>query len=93
MPVRPIQEVIAGRPLVTAAPQTSVREACQLMAAKRIGALLVLEGERTVGIFTERDALNKVLAGGLDPDVTPLSAVMRAIRSASRLTVRSRMRC
>lgn len=76
MTARPLLEIIADRPLVTAAPETTVRAACRLMAGKRIGALLIVDGERTVGIFTERDALNKVLAGALDPDSTPLAAVM-----------------
>jgi len=78
MPKRMIREVLAGRALITATPDTNVRVASRLMAENRIGALVVLEGARIAGIFTERDALNKVLAGGLDPDATPLSAVMVA---------------
>ena len=35
-----------------------------------------MDGERLIGIFTERDALNKVLAGGLDPGNTKVSEVM-----------------
>jgi CBS domain-containing protein len=35
-----------------------------------------MDGERLIGIFTERDALNKVLAGGLDPGSTKVSEVM-----------------
>jgi CBS domain-containing protein len=46
------------------------------MTAGKIGALIVLDGERLTGIFTERDALNKVLAGGLDPGNTKVSEVM-----------------
>jgi len=76
MPKRMIQDVLAGRALITATPDMSVRAASRLMAEKRIGALLVLTGGNIAGIFTERDALNKVLAAGLDPDATPLSAVM-----------------
>ncbi len=78
MPKRLIRDVLAGRVLVTTTPETSVRMASKLMAEKRIGALLVLDGGAIAGIFTERDALNKVLAGDLDPDTTPLSAVMVA---------------
>ena len=37
------------------------------MTAGKIGALIVIDGERLIGIFTERDALSKVLAGGLNP--------------------------
>lgn len=76
MPRRSIADIIAHRPLVTATREMTVRAASRLMAEKHIGALLVTESGRIQGIFTERDALNKVLAGGLDPDTTPLSAVM-----------------
>lgn len=78
MPRRLIVDIIAGRAAVTASGDTTVRAACRAMAEKRIGALLIVEGGRIAGIFTERDALNKVLAGNLDPDTTPLSVVMVA---------------
>lgn len=76
MSKRLIADVIAGRALITAESSLSVRAACRRMAEMRIGALLIVEAGGIAGIFTERDALNKVLAGGLDPDTTPLSAVM-----------------
>ena len=78
MPNRIISNIIAGQSVVTASKETTVRAACTLMAQKRIGALLVVENNRIAGIFTERDALNKVLAGNLDPDKTALSQVMVA---------------
>ncbi len=58
------------------APDTPVIEGVRKMAAAKIGALIVVEGDKLVGIFTERDALNKVLAHGLDPAATKMSAVM-----------------
>ncbi|MBK7414920.1 MAG: CBS domain-containing protein [Dechloromonas sp.] len=64
--------------LITATRDMTVRSACRLMAEKRIGAMLVVENLRIVGIFTERDALNKVLATSIDPDTTKLSRVMVA---------------
>lgn len=76
MPKRIIGNIIAGRTLYTATPETTVRTACRAMAEKRIGALLILEKGRISGIFTERDALNKVLAASLDPDATALAQVM-----------------
>lgn len=78
MPRRMISDILAGHTLITASKEMSVRAASCLMAEKRIGALLVVEDQRIAGIFTERDALNKVLAAHLDPDATPLSAVMVA---------------
>ncbi|MBP6187367.1 MAG: CBS domain-containing protein [Azonexus sp.] len=78
MPNRIISTIIAGQSVVTASKETTVRAACSLMAQKKIGALLVVENNRIAGIFTERDALNKVLAGNMDPDKTSLSQVMVA---------------
>jgi predicted transcriptional regulator len=57
-------------------PNTLVTECVRTMSTKKIGALIVLDGERLVGIFTERDALNKVLAAGLEPGKTKVSEVM-----------------
>ena len=57
-------------------PDAPVIECVRTMAAKKIGALMVIDGEKLVGIFTERDALNKVLAAGLDPSSTKISEVM-----------------
>src|SRR5665811_1644239 len=58
------------------APDTLVTECVRTMTAKKIGALVVMDGERLAGIFTERDALNKVLAAGLEPGKTKVSEVM-----------------
>lgn len=76
MPRRMISEVVAGRSLVTASKEMTVRAAARLMAEQRIGALVVIEGGRIAGIFTERDALNKVMAAAIDPDTTLLASVM-----------------
>jgi len=57
-------------------PDTLVTECVQAMATEKIGALVVMDNEKLVGIFTERDALNKVLAAGLDPRSTKVSQVM-----------------
>jgi CBS domain-containing protein len=57
-------------------PDTIITECVRKMTAERIGALIVMDGERLVGIFTERDALNKVLGAGLDPVSTKISEVM-----------------
>jgi CBS domain-containing protein len=65
-----------GEAIHSVGPDTPVTECVRLMTAKKIGALVVMDGERLMGIFTERDALNKVLAGGLDPGSTKVSAVM-----------------
>ena len=65
-----------GETVHSVAPSTLVTECVRTMTAKKIGALVVMDGERLVGIFTERDALNKVLAVGLEPGKTKVSEVM-----------------
>jgi CBS domain-containing protein len=62
----------------TSDPSASVSQATKLMRDKNLGALLVVTNGRLVGIFTERDALYRVLAEGLDPNVTTLQEVMTA---------------
>lgn len=76
MPHRPLREIIARQRLLTALSTTSVADACILMKRARVGALPVLEDSRFVGIFTERDAVYRVLAEGLDPAATALERVM-----------------
>lgn len=65
-----------GETVHSVAPNTLVTECVRTMTTKKIGALVVMDGEKLVGIFTERDALNKVLAAGLEPGKTKVSAVM-----------------
>ena len=55
---------------------TTVRDAARNMADRHIGAVLVGTDGRLEGIFTERDALTRVVAKGLDPDSTRLEQVM-----------------
>lgn len=69
-----------GRGRIVQLPGTaSVREASFLMARERVGAVLVTGADgRLDGIFTERDALNRLLAKHLDADSTSLHEVMTA---------------
>lgn len=67
---------IMQRDVLATGPGTVVATAAKLMAARNVGAILVLEGDRLVGIFSERDALFRVLARGLDPHTTRLDEVM-----------------
>lgn len=67
-----------SRALHTVPATVTVFEAVQKMNQHRIGAMLVLEGPKLAGIFTERDALTRVIAASLDPKTTPLAKVMTA---------------
>ncbi len=57
-------------------PDVSVTECVRQMNEQQIGAMLVMEGDQLLGIFTERDAITKVLGAGLEPSYTKVSAVM-----------------
>lgn len=56
--------------------KASVQDAVSIMTAHRIGSVCVMEGERLVGIFTERDVLTRVVAPGLDARQTQVAKVM-----------------
>jgi len=56
-------------------PKRTVRDAAALMDQAGVGALAVLDGERLVGIVTDRDLVRRVLARGLAPDA-PIDSVM-----------------
>jgi len=72
----PVREIMDPRKLVTAAPEMTVREAAALMAERGVGAILVVEGGRLLGIFTERDIVFRVVARGLETVDTSLRKVM-----------------
>ncbi len=73
----PLSKLYEGRQTVhCVGPDTLVTQCVARMTLQKIGAVIVMEGDKAVGIFTERDALNRVLSAGLDPADTKVSAVM-----------------
>lgn len=68
-------ESLTNEHVVSLEGDKTVREGAALMASNQAGALVVTEGERVVGLFTERDVLNRVVAEGLDFDNTTLAEV------------------
>ncbi len=77
MMTRPVSVLIRRQVLLALPPQATVREACQRMRERYMGSVLVIdERERLLGIFTERDAVCRVLAEAADAERTTLAAVM-----------------
>jgi CBS domain-containing protein len=76
MPQRLVSQVIEDQEIVTVAPNSSVIEAVRAMKQRRIGALMVVEGSRLVGILSERDVVFRVVADGLDAQSTRVADVM-----------------
>jgi len=77
MTQRHISDMVRDQQPVTLPPKASVQEACQQMHERRVGAVLVTEGnDHLVGIFTGRDAVCRVLAEGRSAERTRLAEVM-----------------
>jgi CBS domain-containing protein len=75
-----VQDILGrkGRDVVTVDVAASVLQAARRMNERGIGGVVVTEGGRMVGIFTERDVLRRVVAEGRDPAGTPVREVMTA---------------
>ena len=80
---RSARDVIAERKPVTVHGGTTVAAAARLMKKHHVGALMVVEGDRLTGIFTERDVVFGVVAEGCDPLTTRVSDVMTALFASS----------
>jgi len=76
MTQRTVKQIIEGQKPVMAPADTTVSEAARLMKRHNIGAIMVVENEKLVGVFTERDGLFRVLAEGLSGEDTRLGSVM-----------------
>lgn len=76
MPHRIVRDVIAAREAYTTSSHTTVAEAARLMKEHDIGALMIVDGGKLVGIFTERDALFRVVAADKDPKSTRVGTAM-----------------
>jgi CBS domain-containing protein len=70
----PVARKVMSRTLLTVAPEDSLKQVAERMVARDVGAALVTEGERLVGIVTERDVLRAVARG--TPDGTGVADLM-----------------
>ena len=73
-----VPDVISDQILCQISPQENVRTAARLMRERKVAAMLVMEGERLVGIITERDMTSRVIAAGLNPDIATTRDIMTA---------------
>ena len=65
-----------GSTIFSIAPEAPVLEAIKRMAEHRVGALLVMRGERLVGVVSERDYARKVILQGRSSSQTAVSDIM-----------------
>ncbi len=61
-----------GTKVHTITPGTSVRQAAREMVEHKVGAVVIAEGSKVLGIFTERDNLRLTSTGPYSPDETPV---------------------
>jgi CBS domain-containing protein len=80
-----LRHVIQSQKLIHAAPTATVFEVAELMSRARVGCIPVLEGDRLVGVFSERDLMTRVVVEGKDPHRTIVSAVMTSEVITARL--------
>ena len=75
--MRKMADMVRNQDPVALPPEATVKDACQRMRDRRIGAVLIIEADRRlVGIFTGRDAVHRVLAEGKNAARTTLAEVM-----------------
>jgi len=73
---QPVSVVMRRQKFLTAPPETTVTRAGVLMTKKNVGAVMIVERGRLIGIFTERDVVTRVIAQKRDPATTKLAEVM-----------------
>lgn len=64
------------RPVVSVTLEATVMEVIRLMSAQNISAIVVLDGIRLAGVFSERDVLRRVVLPGRSAEATPVAEVM-----------------
>ena len=72
----PVKNIMQTENALLLPPATSVVAAAVQMAARHVGAVMVVEQGELLGIFTERDLMCRVVAKGLDPKVIQIAAVV-----------------
>lgn len=85
-PLSAVLDTKEKKGLFSVKPSSAVIEAVELMNRERIGAVLVMDEDHPVGIFTERDVLARVVATGRDSARTLVESVMTSNLIGVRLT-------
>ena len=77
--MKTVAQILKAKPtqdIFSASPKMTVFDAIRLMSEKNIGALLVTDGDKIVGIFTERDYARKIALKGHSSRSTPVGDIM-----------------
>ena len=89
--MKTVNEILLAKAnkLLSISPDASVLDALKLMAEREVGALVVLEGEKLAGIFSERDYARKVILQGKASKDTAVAEIMSTARIWKRLRART----
>jgi CBS domain-containing protein len=83
MPFRTVAEIIAGGQIVHIAPESTILEACVLMKDRQVGAVLVMEHGKLLGLLSERDVVERLVVPRKSPANTSVESLMtRELRTA-----------
>ena len=74
--MKTIREIIGKREKYSVPPDLTVQDVVLFLCERRMGAVGVCEGDKVVGVFSERDLLRRVVHQGIDPATTTVSEVM-----------------
>lgn len=74
--MKKISEIVANREVYFVRVGQTVQQVARYMGDRNVGAVVVLDGDRLVGVFSERDVIKRVLSQGRDPAHTPVEEVM-----------------
>jgi CBS domain-containing protein len=76
--MKTLRDIMRSGFLFTVQKTAMVSEAVRLMADHNVGIVIVLDGTRLAGVFSERDVVRRVLHQGWSPAATPIGDVMTA---------------
>jgi CBS domain-containing protein len=78
--MKTVQQILNNKPvqIYSVTPTTSVLDALKVMTEKNVSALLIMNDEQLLGIFTERDYARKIILQGKSSKNTAISEVMTA---------------
>jgi len=74
--MKTLKDIIGNRPILSVQKDSTVRQVSEYMMQNKIGLVPVLDGDKLVGVFSERDLLQRVVAARKDPDTTKVEEVM-----------------
>jgi CBS domain-containing protein len=74
--MKTLREVMRPGFVMAVQRDATVSAAVRVMAAENVGIVAVLDGDRLIGVFSERDVVRRVVDRGFDPATTPVTRVM-----------------